>query len=504
MSLVRYGSAAILMLSCSLSCSLSGCAMLYSETRDKQAQEAQQAWEKVDLASQIAVPRKNLSALLGQQLALEDELLRARRDAIARALATGGTVQETLVAPLTKLIGELAGSAEAAKKWQRVRADIEEQQELMRAPVRSLRWIGFEPPACAQIHSPASDKVVQEWAATATRPRAGILTASIKAMKNICTKLGELTTVGVLTSGSMKQSEDNLRTEAAALEVQRSRSLELRNRYRIASAEYDAAAAAMTDTSAVASANVRRAAEKLRSLAQVLEGLDDAFSVQFIAEQKRDAVNQLLSAVLDTKPGTPLPEHASKAAMVLVVFPDLFDKAQASLADANKPHLAPFLLQKKIEQIKADTAARDVDAERKKIALLEEKLEAQARQADSCMLALSALERNPLKGQQASVALAPVKQPGEEKMQVWRATAFYLDAIGRLHSEERKIDYKLTALTSERGLAYAESSVMQWGALINANVAQMSEFGSAGIRKEHLTALLNSASLLAIGIGTNK
>ena len=60
---------------------LSGCAStssslphLYRPARDKQGQEASKAWGSVDLDAQLSVPRKNLKALLDEQLAVEDEL----------------------------------------------------------------------------------------------------------------------------------------------------------------------------------------------------------------------------------------------------------------------------------------------------------------------------------------------------------------------------------------------------------------------------------------------
>ena len=478
--------------------------MLYSETRDKQAQEAKQAWEKIDLPGQIAVPRKNLSALLAQQLQLQDELLRAQRDQLARAIATGGSVQQQLADPIDLRLTELAGKPEAAEKWRALRAQTAEPKGIIKNSERALRWLDFELPSCAQIDSAASTSMIQEWAQKASAAQAGILLASIESAKGACATLASISTAGVLLPGRMQQTEDALIRASDDLTRQRAQGLELRNRYRIALAEYTAAVKALNRSGDSARDKVNGAAQRLRTLAAALGRLDDVFSVKFLSEQKRDSVNILLSAVLDTPPGQPLPDNANKAAMALVVFPDLFDKAQAALADAKRPNLAPFLLQKNLEQIKADAAQRDVDAQRARIALLEAKLAAQARQADSLLLARRGLERSPYLAQTAAAALAPVKQPSDDKMRVWRATAHYLDAIGRLQSEEQKIDYRLNALASERALGYAESSVMQWGTLINTNVTQMSEFGAAGIRKEHLTALINSASLLAIGIGTNK
>jgi len=65
---------------------LAGCSTLYSPARDQQGQEAKAAWSQVDLAGQIATARANHAALLQQQLTLQDQLMGAHRDQLARAL----------------------------------------------------------------------------------------------------------------------------------------------------------------------------------------------------------------------------------------------------------------------------------------------------------------------------------------------------------------------------------------------------------------------------------
>lgn len=103
-----------------------------------------------------------------------------------------------------------------------------------------------------------------------------------------------------------------------------------------------------------------------------------------------------------------------------------------------------------------------------------------------------------------AAALAPATPPTDDQIGLWRATAYYLDAVGRLQADEGKIDFKWRALQRDRALAYAESSVMQWSTLIDSHVAQMAEFGASGIKKDDIVALINSISLLGIAIGTNR
>lgn len=78
---------AVAALLCATAPLLSGCQTIYSPARDKQGQEAQKAWGEVDLAAQVAVPRKNIKALLDEQLVMEDEIWAAFRTARARSMA---------------------------------------------------------------------------------------------------------------------------------------------------------------------------------------------------------------------------------------------------------------------------------------------------------------------------------------------------------------------------------------------------------------------------------
>ena len=52
-------------------------------------------------------------------------------------------------------------------------------------------------------------------------------------------------------------------------------------------------------------------------------------------------------------------------------------------------------------------------------------------------------------------------------------------------------------------MVYAEANVAQWNTLITSSIDEMAEFGAAGIKKEDVLALLNSLTLLWIGLGVN-
>lgn len=497
--------------------SLSGCA-LYSETRDKQAQEAVKAWEQVDLGAQVAVPRKNMAALLKQQLDLADEFGRAKRDNLARSIATGsdtdvlipkgtttqppiatGTIALTLIDPVHKALTGLAGSPDAAKKWTEARAATLAARRNFAEAQRGLRWLGVEVPDCAALKAPGLKALIAAWPATPAQ--SSLLRTSVAEMTAICGDADFAAMDGVSLGGTLQQTREKVQLAAAALEQQRALGLMHRNSYRAALAEYEAAAAVKGKPDEYRD-KVAAAAGKMKTAAAALDKLDDAFSIRFLSEQKRDALDDTVAAVLDRAEDGTLPENASRATVALAVFPALLDKAKLAFADAKQPGLVPLLLQKDLEQIKADAASRDVEAQLVKIATLEQLIEAQSRQAQRLLQARDALA-DATGSELASRALAPSASPSEKKMRLWRATAYYLDASGRLDAETSKFRYKLDALDQERALGYAESSILQWKTLIDSNVGQMAQFGASGIKASHVAGLLNSASLLAIAIGTN-
>jgi hypothetical protein len=479
---------------------LPGCA-LYSPTRDRQAQEAARAWQDVDLNAQVAIPRKNMAALFAQQLQVEDEMALAARDNRAREIASGGTIDAVLIKPVDAQLDDLAGSAAKAAAWTAARKEEARARRRIVKAQAQLRWLGLEAPDCATLAGPGAAGFGADWAGTPAQ--AGILGATLAELAAACGEPGVRAVAAVDVGGALADTRTTVADAQAALVRQRGAGLVLRNNYRAAQAAYDAAAAAIEPDPVTRQERLRALAGRLKTAADALARLDDAFSIRFLSEQRRDALNTALTTILDRPEGGALPADANRATVALAVFPELLDKANQAFADAAKPTLRPLLVQKNLEQIKADAAGRDVDAQLAKIALLDQLLETQSRQVARLLAARAELQ-GAAGTAVAAAALGPASPPTEKKMALWRATAYYLDATGRLSADAGKVQYRLRALEHERMLAYSESSILQWRTLIDSNVAQMVEFGASGIRAEHVTALLNSASLLAIAIGTNQ
>lgn len=489
-------------------CLLAGCAdfPIYSPARDKQGQEAKKAWSEVDLKTKFAVARENLATLRAKELETEDTLHRARRDQMIRAMATGGTVETKLVKPTEKALGDLAGSVSQAANWSTARkAEITAAKPLVEARVE-LSEIGVELPPCDALKLDKERAALQAYIDNGGFEGSTVLawrTTADKACAN--PKLTQTTTTPVV--GSLGATLAELKEARTELEGLRSRTRAERNEYTAALEAHDKAVKAL-QTDPKAEVAVQKAAARVKKAIDVLYANQDVFSVKFLAQERSAALDHFLATVADTKAAEAPPKGTTKAELALLLFPKLYDDTKKALNDAKLPTLAPLVLQKDYEKIQLDAATRDITAQEARIALLEQKLQIQANMTDQFLNASRAFKPK-FQAQSLSVALAdqkpatPEDPAFKEKNALLLGVAQYLDAQTRLQADVRKIEYQLDSAMHERALAYAEANAAQWQTLIGGSVDQLSVYGASGIKPEMLVALLNSVTLLWIGVGVN-
>ena len=359
---------------------LQGCAM-YSETRHKQAVAAKEAWEKVDLDGQLAAARRNEAALLAEQLQTEDELQRAGRDALALNMVLEGSVNDVL---MNKIKGDLGGLLEGVGKTAtdakladntltalRRRFDLERR---LKEIENEFARFGVEMPACSHIIDGSAAQALTEWIQVHQDIGGKAVNTGWTKAKSYCPNLAkENEALASSMDGSLKTSLANIDKASTALEASRQKSLALRNRYRAASAAYDAALKELEVNPTGGRDKVDRALADMQSIAKGLTGLQDAFSTKLIADARVDALNELVAAVKKTRETGQTPENANTTARILSQFPELYDEAQTALADAQKPRLAHLVLMKNLEKVRAEAAARDVESQLLKERLLREK-----------------------------------------------------------------------------------------------------------------------------------
>jgi len=503
---------------------IAGCANfpIHSETRDKQGQAVKKAWSEVDIKGRITTARENLTTLLGRELATEDKLSVTKRDQLIRSMATGGSVQTRLVEPINKSLAALVGGKLQAEAWLAATSDESEISRQLAVATNELTAVGLEMPSCSDIDKPQTLAVFKQHIENGGL-RGGAAKAGHHKASSLCKDPKRTATSLVQVDGAIKATLDELKAANVALEAERSNLLNVRNAYRAALDAHDHAVSALK-VDPKAREKVAKAAKEVEEYVKQLSDAQDNFSVKFLSDERKLSLDRFLAAVAGTKAGEPPPEGASKAAVALILFPDLVDQTAQSLVDAKKPTLVPLVLRKQYEQIRSDAAGRGIAAQEATVAIIRHKLEVQTRRVEKYLMAgngLAAVDEKFLRMTPVAV-MSKVEnslpdaesdrhlKPGASKMgdleqrkTILRAAGEYLDAETRMKGEVGKLEYRQMSTKHERALALAESNALQWEALIGSAVDQLTDYGAAGIKPEMIVALLNSLTLLWIGIGVN-
>lgn len=481
---------------CLLPLLLTGCA-LHSETREKQSVAARDAWKKVDLAGQLSAARKAEAQVLIDQLRTEEEIQRARRDALARAMSYGGTVKDKLLTPIEAELKK-AIAPHGGRQPVDIAAEWLEKQDVQAKAIKGLekyalefRRAGLEMPACASVNDGSAAASVEAWI-KAHPLYAEAIGATWLALGSECANPDlSVADKAELPPGALKTQLERMQAASRTLAAVRTASLNQRNAFRAAAKVHADELANIEKNPHAGAERLEKAKEKLEQAISAISKLDkvgaDAFADKLLATARVESLNKLLSS-----------PHLGN-------FVTLADDVKAAQANGDKARLAPLVVAKNLEGVKAAAAERDVALHLRREQLLQEQWKWQAAQLDALVKAHQFASKG-APGRDLAQLLRPQQMEGKEaqtKADAWKAASLYLDAEGRLKAEIRKIDYQLLALEHERALSYAESNIGQWNALISSVIDQQVEYGAAGVRPSDLAALANALALLWIGAGVN-
>jgi len=499
----------------------SGCSNLYlhSEVRQQQAEAATKAWAEIEHESLFKVERENLAKLLQAEQETQQRLAAAKRDFLAAAVtgppgqgtgAPSRAVGEVVLKRATKSFSDLVGSLDAYNK----RLGVERQLEPEKKSVVGLRerLVKLDAPIldCSDLGGPpmALPEKALKWLASLQGNVFEGAKDTLESLLEDCTKLASERKrlenndppAGLLKA-AIEQRDGDLRELASQREA-----------FRTAKAKYDEALKAHAEAEAAAqapaagstaAAKVGAAATQLRTAITALRGLNNAFADEFIASETLDGIDQSLTAIA----AGATPDGSKKVVVFAVQAPALIDRYRAAMAEARKPLVLPLLIRRNAEQLQRDAAAADVKLLEAKVATSERIVNAVNTQAAALRRAIIELE------EAGRLQPATLTQPwaealaassGRTKQLLLSGTARYLDAASRLEGERYSLQYARLALDHERGLAYSEISVAQWGNLIQAGVGQLEAFAKGGINKDVLSDLAKVLGLFWIGHGVNK
>lgn len=503
-----------------------GCANLYlhSDTRQQQAETAAKAWAEVDHESLFAAERDNLAKLATAEQDTQARVAAAMRDYLAATITAGGSPGETPEARARRSVDAMV-LKRARAEFETLVGPVERHDRQIkaadeRAPVEKsvagLAWrlsgMGSPVLSCADLgEAPALSSAAQSWLeGLPLRARIGA-DDSLASLRRDCARLKELAAkhqaqgIDTTPMGKMKDAVAQRDADNRDLLRQNAAFQAAKARYEFALAEYNAAEAAAKAPGADATltAAVGNAAALLKVQIGILRSLNNAFAREFVATETLESIDGALSAIVSGQAG----EGASKGVVLAVQAPALIDRYRAAMAEARKPLVLPLLIRRNAEQLQRDAAAADAR-------LIHAKVELSGRIVDAVALEAAALRRS-IRELEAAERLRPgaLGEPwaeaqaatsGKAKQLLLSGTALYLDAKSRLEGARYKLEYARIAVDHQRGLAYAETSVAQWGNLIGAGVGQLEAFARGGIDKAMLTELAKVLGLLWIGHGVNE
>lgn len=483
----------------------SGCA-LYSGTRDKQGQEAKEAWSKIDLKAQVDVPRKNLQALLEEQLGVEEQIWKTNRANLAEAMVSGWDL-ERFAKFANDGLARVAGDVDPAA-LRDAAAAVTQARGNLASLARMTEVVAYPLPTCDRLLDPASKEIVDDGVAKLPEANRALVKSSLSSAQTSCQRIAT-ESAKLRAQGELGKAQLDLIAERDARDRQKDEAEAALAPYWLAVASYEQAAQALAADPTGSRAQVDEALGKLEGVAEELRKLKQPFAEKLVSEARLASLDRFLATYADVVAGKGTPEGSNRAAIALAVFPDLVDKARESLKDVSKPNLLPLVLQKNVEQVKLEAAQRDVDRRNRLVELRQAHVDDLLAQLEAYEQVLKGLRGPNLKSVAPTVkmriALQPVASDAEldAKQALWKAVARYMDAEGRLRAQVGKTRYLITALEHEQALTYAESSINQWKALIDPSVDLIAIYGASGVRASDITMFLNSLTLLWIGVGVN-
>lgn len=485
---------------------LGGCAGLrvYDSARDQKGQAASKAWSEVKLNTVIAAERANLDKILAEESETQDKLAFALREYELKGLFASPSIRDGLGAAITVRLEKLLGNATMMKKFQDARLEQRKAAKQLVEQSSPLRLVGLPVPSCDELASDDLPKIRQWQSENPSGLQSVAVRSTLETLRQICSASAGGSEQLLLKDfgGELGFARDEKQAADRHLATRKAASKAAQEAFNKANKEHSEAVALATAEPERA-AKVKAASEKLATAAKALGELGDAFSIRLISEERLKAIDEFANVIVQTAPGKDPPATAGRAAKAAALFPALFDDAEKSLAEARKPLVLPWTLQRDHQQLNLEAARRDIAASEAIVRLSGELVDVLLMQAESLTLALDELKA--ASARMGEPLLAALRSGTiAEKQAIYFAATRYLDVVGRLESKRYRTEYARLGAYHERTLSLSEVSVKQWESLIAIAVAQLAEDSASGFKPEDFGSLLNTLGIFYIGRGVNK
>lgn len=500
------------MFAAALIATISGCGVLHSDTRETQVTSLRESYTKIPLKEQIEIPRQNRKKLLETQLALIDALAQIRADgAIAAAVVADSkfTVENRL--DMVRNLMESPKLPPGSSLYQKIQDNtvvIETSESVLLKISFDYQRYGIAFPECTKLTSDKHKKLMQWAKDNPNEAGAAVVTGSQLQILGQCNaKIEAQAANEEISNVYLKELNDELTTRKKELADQKSAS-------EAEAAEFERLVKTFEGKD---STSISTDAEKLKKQLEKLKKSQNAFTIELLSKKNLESIDDFLTAIAEYKPGESPPEGAAKAALAVLLFSELFKEIGSIDGGEKDVAWSPLVMQKKIEKARIDAANREIGIMKKRIAIIEEQINLRRLQlyrfAGIAKIRDTSLARIKNIPMQYALGIEPVpassksKQDDlpntEERIEIHRVIAYYVDTGARIDAEAKKLQLKKIALDSEIVLSYSESSINQWAALIDTNVLTLETSYKLGTTAKQINDVVNSVLLLWIGKGVN-
>jgi hypothetical protein len=500
---------------------LSGCQSLrlYNEGRDKQGQDAKTAWNAVDLTSIITTDRANLKKLLDAELDVQDKLAASIRNYEAKVIV-GKPLEEGLIPRIKDRLITVAGSADKIKEAQLRLIPFRRLQVRYASFNDEFKMKGISPPTCNAVANGKIPPQVTKWEESAEpqKPAGGKQPARmkgeglklVKRLADTCqegpTNIYEKVYKGM--GGDIAVALAQVGQDTKELEDAEKTAKPLAYSYKTAVSEYEKVQKEGSSTPDL-KAKLTSAIDNVRKQVDNLEKAQNAFALQFISQEKVDAIDKLVDIINKANSDGKLPDDASEGAKTFVVIQNLAEEAKKSLDDAKRPLAIPIILNRNAAQLNLEAANREIAILKSRVELSKQIVDAlydQATRYHQALLAINSMNRNNHDAIYKASGVTAFTSAGtsDDREKVTLAAIYYLDGVYRLDARRYKLEYSRIATFHEVSLAYSEVNVKQWNSLIGSSVEQVAASAAGGIKSETIVSLLNTIGIFYIGHGVNK
>ena len=525
-------------LAISLSAALfTGCGALYSETRDKQAQDLRTSIKKIDFQKAIDANEKHRGEIYAEQTELikglkEQELRRFANQLIGSDPSS--TVESHLRAienadDATKIFGKLPEDSATRKVNRTARGDkvlpIDKLQQSIVASRRSIsnlqstiEMTGFPAPQCSEfldgnetVGTPSAE--LRKWLTDNSNSvnRAKILGPVLDELSITCAeakKFEEELALQVKEIPVLKSAVENIeKKEKSVIEARKEGSKLV--------AEYKSLQTEIAD--AMKSANEQSLAASQKKIADARAKLyksGNSFAIWAIFRLNAEKIDRVLEEVEKFDPDkvddVPLSSDA-KSLLFILQIRDAVGSTSTKAAPWNA-----LAIRRDVEKAQVDAAARDLKSQQKIVDLARQELYLKTNYAIAIGKFGAAIAKKDEKDIGKPLAfLLSGAVPGAKKTaadilseatlrrDLYKHLADLMVVQHRYERDMALLGIERAKLEYEKSVSYSTASYAQWSTLLNAAVASLEASTKAGWREGEINSIVQTIMLGGIVKGTN-